>query len=196
MIKIRRNRRKPIETGSVRISGTFKGEIIGAENVVVTTTGSCTCSIHAKKLYIDGTVTGNIDVETLIINSGKLYYDKVKTNRLLMTEKGFIAHISDTAVKRIPKNWTVDANEDIDEDVKESIRKTVGTYRIDSGTAGRLENIRLYINNNEKEEEFKTKDIKEYLPTATGNKKADKDSGNDKKEFNVGNTVPQFYSSY
>ena len=196
MIRIKRNRYKPVETGSVRISGTFKGEIIGAENVVVTTTGSCTCSIHAKKLYIDGTVVGNIDVETLIINSGRLYYDKVKTNRILMAENGFIAHVSDTAVKRIPKNWTADANEDIDEDVKESIRKTVGTYRIDSGTAGRLENIRLYINNNEKEEEFKTKDIKEYLPTATGNKKADKDSDKAKKEFNVGNTAPQFYSSY
>lgn len=196
MIRIKRNRCKPVETGSVRISGTFKGEIIGAENVVVTTTGSCTCSIHAKKLYIDGTVVGNIDVETLIINSGRLYYDKVKTNRILMAENGFIAHVSDTAVKRIPKNWTVDANEDIDEDVKESIRKTVGTYRIDSGTAGRLENIRLYINNNEKEEELKTKDTKEYLPTAAKNKRADKDSGNDKKEFNVGNTAPQFYSSY
>jgi cytoskeletal protein CcmA (bactofilin family) len=196
MIRIKRNRYKPVETGSVRISGTFKGEIIGAENVVVTTTGSCTCSIHAKKLYIDGTVVGNIDVETLIINSGRLYYDKVKTNRILMAENGFIAHVSDTAVKRIPKNWTADANEDIDEDVKESIRKAVGTYRIDSGTAGRLENIRLYINNNEKEEELKTKDTKEYLPTAAKNKRADKDSGNDKKEFNVGNTAPQFYSSY
>ena len=191
MIKIRRNRCKPVETGSVRISGTFKGEIIGAENVVVTTTGSCTCSIHAKKLYIDGIVTGNINVETLVINSGKLFYDKVKTNRLLMTEKGFIAHISDTAVKRIPKNWTVDA----DEDIKEHIRKAVDTCRIDRSATEGLKNVRLYMNN-EEDEELKTKDTKEYLPNAAENRSVDKDSDKVKKEFNVGNTVPQFFSSY
>ena len=86
---------------------TINCDIVGAEDVIVTSTGTCNCNISAKNLIIDGTVTGNIDVETLVIDAGKLYYDRIKTDQLLISEQGFIAHKSDAKTEKIPENFVI-----------------------------------------------------------------------------------------
>jgi cytoskeletal protein CcmA (bactofilin family) len=93
--------------GVIIIKGTINGDIVGAEDVIVTSTGTCNCNISAKNLIIDGTVTGNIDVETLVIDAGKLYYDRIKTDQLLISEQGFIAHKSDAKTEKIPENFVI-----------------------------------------------------------------------------------------
>jgi len=134
--------------GVVIINGTINGDIIGAEDVIVTSTGSCDCNINAKNLIIDGTVKGNIDVETLIIDSGKLYYDRIRMDKLLISEQGFIAHKSDVETEKIPDNFVFAGTEE----------STSKYEKLTDKIGVNLKHFRLYLNNSDNnEQEYKQK---------------------------------------
>ena len=48
--------------GVIIIKGTINGDIVGAEDVIVTSTGTCNYNISAKNHIKEGTVTGSIRV--------------------------------------------------------------------------------------------------------------------------------------
>lgn len=134
--------RKPEEKGIVKISGSFDGKILGAENVIVTATGSCNSTIRAKNLSIDGIVRGNLDVDTLIINSGKLYYNMVKFSKLLLNEEGFIAHVSNTEKKRIPENCIANNSGSL----AKKLKKSLLVREMLNGNSRLLKKFNVYIN--------------------------------------------------
>lgn len=78
---------------SIEINGELKGEISGADNVIVSSTGQCNSNIKAKRLEIYGVVEGNIEVNLLIIQpTGKLSYGNISYKELI-NNGGLMKHI-------------------------------------------------------------------------------------------------------
>jgi len=78
-------------SGSINISGSFKGDIVAQDLVVVTEEGKVEGTIKAKELQVYGKVNGNIEVEDeLIIGSHGVVEGEVSYGRLHVEEGGQI----------------------------------------------------------------------------------------------------------
>lgn len=169
--------------GIVTISGTIRGDIIGAKNVIVASTGFCNCNINAKNLIIYGAVEGNIDVETLIIDAGKLYYNYIKMDRLLIGEQGFIAHKSDVQTKKIPENF----------DIMKIDEMANGYEKLSNKIGVNLRHFKLYFNNATRSQ-FKNYQNNKHMGQNTIIENTRQNTKY--KKYNDINVVEQFYSSF
>ena len=74
-------------TGSVRIEGSFRGELTGDANIVIGDSGRVEANMQGKNIILAGEVRGNITASgrTEITASGKLYGD-LKTKSLVIDD--------------------------------------------------------------------------------------------------------------
>ena len=77
--------------GTINISGSFKGDIVTQDLVIVTEEGKVEGTVKAKELQVYGKVNGNIEVEEeLIIGSHGVVEGEVSYGRLHVEEGGQI----------------------------------------------------------------------------------------------------------
>jgi cytoskeletal protein CcmA (bactofilin family) len=81
---------KALSQGELRINGTFKGEIVSNNRVIVGTAGKLEATVEAKAMVISGRVVGNLRIQERLelLSTGELYGDLETQPGALIIEKG------------------------------------------------------------------------------------------------------------
>jgi len=102
---------KLIFNGSVRIDGSFQGEIFGQGSLVVGEGATVKANIAVKSIYISGNVQGDIDVkEKINIHSKGKFSGDVHTPVFIMEEGAIFdgrSHMLKTAEEKIEEKKDV-----------------------------------------------------------------------------------------
>jgi len=81
---------KILAKGELRIDGTFKGEILSSDRVLVGTGGKLEANVEARAMVVSGRVVGNVRIlERLeLLSTGEMYGDLETQPGALIIEKG------------------------------------------------------------------------------------------------------------